>query len=157
MRQSLSFDLLSNGSRLAGDGKRQRPDSVDKLGIVQAQLCCKPLPVPQPDVAQAVFPADSHGKFHFTEIHLTIWKDARQIVQRCESHDCVLAQEKRVVFRVGIRSRDEPIEREGVYECLNILIWAAGLIPEQFHDSSYPRSTVAFILARGVKAESLAH
>ncbi len=58
---------------------------------------------------------------------------------------------------MGVCSRNEPIECYRVYKSLHVFIRFAGLISNQFYNSGYPRSAIAFVLGRGMKPESLAH
>jgi hypothetical protein len=63
-------------------------------GVVLELDGCEPLPVPQSDISQSIFAADSPGKFHLAEIHSWIRKNTGQIVKRRESRDSILTQEQ---------------------------------------------------------------
>jgi len=58
---------------------------------------------------------------------------------------------------VGVCTRDEPIEGYCVRERLHVFVRFAGVISNEFDNFGDPWPSVAFILARGMEPESLAH
>src|ERR1035441_820693 len=58
---------------------------------------------------------------------------------------------------MSIGPGDEPIEDVRIDKRLNVFFWIARLLPQQFRNRARSWPSIALILARGMKAESLAH
>jgi len=50
---------------------------------------------------------------------------------------------------MGIYSRYQPVDCDGVQKGLSVFLCAAGLLPEQFYDPLYSRPAIAFYLRVG--------
>src|ERR1035437_3457654 len=58
---------------------------------------------------------------------------------------------------MSIGPGDQPIEDVRIHKRLDVIFWIARLFPQQFRNRARSWPPIALILARGMKAESLAH
>ena len=133
-------------------------DAPDQPLGVQSVALGEHCPMPGGDRIDPILRADPHGEAQARQIHVVVRETARHVVQRGEP-DLAGCQQHRVVLRVGVGARDQPVRDERVHEPAHLEIGHRGRLddpPDQADDLLRRRAALALVLAGRRHTERLA-
>jgi hypothetical protein len=116
MRKSPIGHAASDVGNMVGELTCEIIHALNHRVGIDAQLFGQPTPVIKPDISQAVFTAELHGKLDALDVDFRVGKDARHVIQGCETGTAFGTDEQCIILGMGVRARNQPVIGDRVEE-----------------------------------------
>lgn len=144
MVETLPFGSAADIADVVGERARHITEALEERAPVQPKVGRKPLPLSRANVAKPILATNLHSETSPLQIEI-VRENARDVVQGRESRAALGTDQQRVVLRMRVRSRDEPIESQRIDEPLDIIIWPIRERSQKLDDFARPWPTLVLV------------